>query len=30
VIRPMGYSSKEVLQLLREDGWYEVDKEGLK
>ena len=24
----MGYSSKKVLQLLHEDGWYEVDKEG--
>ena len=24
----MGYSSKEVLRLLHEDGWYEVDKEG--
>jgi len=24
----VGYSSEEVLQLLREDGWYDVDKEG--
>ena len=23
----MGYSSKEVLKILHDDGWYEVDKE---
>ena len=28
MILQVGYSSKEILQLLHDDGWYEVDKEG--
>ena len=28
VMPRMGYSSREILQRLHEDGWYEVDQEG--
>ena len=28
VVRQVGFSSRELLKRLHEDGWYEVDKEG--